>query len=81
MKIKIIHDDSKGSLARSLPEKWNSVGGIELIRTRGYETDDVFGCCPAKCYICNQPMGDEPGWKTMFHGTCYHERCLTIEKE
>ena len=75
MKIVILEDNYKCSRAQEIG--W----GYYLTRTRVSSIGVTHSDCYKECAICGHPIGAEPGWKTIFHGTAYHEGCLTIVDE
>ncbi len=82
LRIKILHDEvlsngRKHTLAVNIPKHRREIGGINLVRTNGNETTGFMNTRPVLCFTCGKPM-TQPGWKTMFHETCYHEQCLDI---
>jgi hypothetical protein len=79
MRIRVIHDEPGHTLAKTVATAYNRIGGVMMVRTKPYEVvGHPWEVRPARCYLCRGEMDDRPGWKTMFHSTCYHEECLDI---
>jgi len=69
MKIRILTDNQHRSLAKTIPGPRQVT--LELVRTQPIDAE-------RECYICKAPIGEAPGWKTMFNNTSYHEACLEV---